>query len=129
MSAIRPGDQATLTILAFQDELTALGLLPRADGTYGRELQPCGSEAAARRHRRNGEPVCEDCARAENDAHRDRLATADAARKQRARDRDRARLQRWRARKEQEREDAARARRLAAAEASAAEHYATRRPA
>lgn len=129
-TAVRPGDQATRTILAMQDEMTALGLLPRADGTTGREAQGCGTEAAARRHRRNGEPACSACLRAETAAHRARETLAADAEK-RARERDRARLQRWRARnKDDDRQDAARAARLAAAEASAAQHYASlRRPA
>lgn len=29
------------------------------------QLAPCGTEAAARRHRRRGEPVCQACLRAE----------------------------------------------------------------
>lgn len=33
--------------------------------TVARELKPCGTPAAARRHRRNGEEVCEDCKAAE----------------------------------------------------------------
>lgn len=40
-----------------------LGMKPRG------QLQPCGTAAAARRHRRNGEPMCDACrtaAQAEN---------------------------------------------------------------
>ena len=33
-------------------------------GTYHRELQPCGTEAAYQRHRRNAEVACEECLRA-----------------------------------------------------------------
>lgn len=33
-----------------------------------RELKPCGTPAAARRHRRRGEPVCEECRAAEREA-------------------------------------------------------------
>ena len=36
MTALRPGDQATATILAMQDELTALGLLPPGDAPRAR---------------------------------------------------------------------------------------------
>ncbi|MFP7706347.1 hypothetical protein [Trueperella sp. LYQ141] len=31
----------------------------------GRELKPCGTHAAAMRHRRRGEPLCEECLAAE----------------------------------------------------------------
>lgn len=36
-----------------------------------RELQPCGTNAAAERHRRNGEPLCEPCRLARNAAAAD----------------------------------------------------------
>lgn len=118
MSAtVRPCDRAHATILAFQDELTELGLLTRADGTTGRAVPCCGTEAGASRHRRRREPVCADCLRAEGDAHRAR----EAANAGHVRERDRARLQRWRA-KQAKTEDQARAARLVAAEASAEEH-------
>lgn len=32
-----------------------------------RELKPCGTPAAARRHRRNGEPLCDECEQAVRD--------------------------------------------------------------
>lgn len=32
-----------------------------------KQLQPCGTPAAARRHRRAGEPVCDECAQAIRD--------------------------------------------------------------
>ncbi len=41
-----------------------------------RELQPCGTEAAARRHKRRGEPACEKCRRASTAARRERKAAA-----------------------------------------------------
>lgn len=33
-----------------------------------RELQPCGTPAARKRHERNGDPPCDDCKRAEREA-------------------------------------------------------------
>jgi len=36
-----------------------------------RTLLPCPSRAAAARHRRNGEPVCDGCAEAEREYHRE----------------------------------------------------------
>lgn len=71
MSPVRPCDRASALILAWQDELTALGLLRDARGDGGgrrltdRQVQPCGTEAAAQRHRRHGEPLCDLCRKAE----------------------------------------------------------------
>lgn len=47
-----------------------------------RELKPCGTPAAARRHRRRGEPVCEECLAAE----RTEKALARAEKRSRARE-------------------------------------------
>jgi hypothetical protein len=111
MTAARPGDQATLVILAMQAELTALGLLPPGDGMpaipravssrRGRKVsQPCGTEAAATRHRRRHEPVCGPCRDAEIAAHDARAATAlaDPAEAERRREVNRERLRRYRTR-------------------------------
>ena len=80
-TAVRPGDQAQATVLAFQDELTTLGLLPRADGTYAvaRVPQPCSTPAAAMRHRRHREPLCPACRAAETAARTRRRATRSQA--------------------------------------------------
>lgn len=43
-----------------------------------RELQPCGTWAAAKRHRRNKEPVCEACRRAEADYQASRKAARES---------------------------------------------------
>lgn len=92
MSAVRPGDRATLTILAFQDELTALGLLPAKPGApvrsisdpsdgYGRNA--CGTVAAYYRHLREGTPTCGPCKQA-NSAYRAELRERRADRTRRA---------------------------------------------
>jgi len=69
-ATVRPGDQATLTILAFEAELTALGLLPAGPGGSVRpidrpwnvSLQPtCGTPAGRNRHRRAGQEPCPAC--------------------------------------------------------------------
>lgn len=38
----------------------------------GRQLKPCGTEAAYKRHKRNGEAPCDACARAHRDGQRGR---------------------------------------------------------
>jgi len=43
----------------------------RLRGGLPRVLQPCGTRAAAVRHRRNGEPVCAACLAAERNYQRD----------------------------------------------------------
>jgi hypothetical protein len=43
----------------------------RKRGSMPRKLQPCGTRAAATRHRRNGEPVCGACEDAERKYWRD----------------------------------------------------------
>lgn len=79
---MRPGDEKTATVLAMQDELTALGLLPRAPGGPVRALPPeCGTLRAAWGHRRRGEPLDGWCADAEREDWRARLAAAKAARR------------------------------------------------
>ncbi|MCT1608005.1 hypothetical protein M3B43_11905 [Nesterenkonia massiliensis] len=45
-----------------------------------RELKPCGTRAAAQRHRRKGEEVCPDCKAAERE-HRRKYARQDRAEK------------------------------------------------
>lgn len=45
---------------------------------FGRLLRPCGTTAAARRHRRRGETACEACREAENTARRAAEAAAEA---------------------------------------------------
>lgn len=47
-----------------------------------RDLKPCGTSAAARRHRRRGEPVCDECRTAEREA----TAHARAAKRSEARE-------------------------------------------
>ncbi|MFE7605765.1 hypothetical protein ACFU1Q_11445 [Brachybacterium paraconglomeratum] len=47
-----------------------------------RDLKPCGTPAAARRHRRRGEPVCDECRTAEREA----TALARAAKRSEARE-------------------------------------------
>jgi hypothetical protein len=103
-AAVRPSDRASALILSWQDELTALDLLRDADGNGGRAplttrgpVQSCGTEAAARRHRRRHEPLCDACREAENAASRDRGAAARADRPERTRELGRERLRRWRA--------------------------------
>ena len=44
-------------------------------GGPARIPEPCPSRAAAVRHRRNGEPVCDGCAEAERAYHRKRKTT------------------------------------------------------
>lgn len=44
----------------------------RRRGAPPRPLAPCGTRAAAARHRRNGEPVCPACQQAERDYQRAR---------------------------------------------------------
>lgn len=51
-----------------------------------RELKPCGTVAAARRHRRRGEPLCDACRQAERDQKNNRVrvkmeASAEAVKK------------------------------------------------
>ena len=51
-----------------------------------RELKPCGTAAAARRHRRSGEPLCDACRQAERDQKNNRVrakqeASAEAVKK------------------------------------------------
>lgn len=105
MSAVRPGDRATLTILAFEAELTALGLLRDASGNGGErrltdrafKLRPCGTAAAAARHRDHGEPLCIPCQEAELADRKARNAQADPAEAAR---RHQAALSRQRARRD-----------------------------
>lgn len=52
-----------------EEERTAAGYPPRLE--FVRE-EGCGNESGARRHRRRGERVCDDCAEAEREAHRQR---------------------------------------------------------
>ncbi len=56
------------------DELDDPAAAPHLPGTGPRELQPCGTAAAARRHWRNGEQLDEACRRAESRAHAERAA-------------------------------------------------------
>lgn len=49
-----------------------------------RRLKPCGSGAAARRHRKLGEPVCEDCKKAERREQNERRRKLRARRKKSA---------------------------------------------
>ena len=44
----------------------------------GRELRPCGTAAAASRHRRNGEELCEACRAVERERHRAKQARFNA---------------------------------------------------
>jgi hypothetical protein len=74
---VRPGDEKAAIVLAMQEELTALGLLPQPEGAPERKVvklasaghvgtwgKPCGTEAAYRRHLRHGEQPCEACTKA-----------------------------------------------------------------
>lgn len=56
---------------------------------YSTQPQPCGTLAAARRHRYRGEKPCDACAEAERTAKREQYRSADAAAKERRRQRDR----------------------------------------
>ncbi|HEX4830287.1 MAG TPA: hypothetical protein VH478_04255 [Trebonia sp.] len=93
--AARRGGEKAATVLAMQDELTALGLLAPGDGRPAAPVapriratgrapeQPCGTNAGATRHRRRREPMCEPCRvaeRADNTRRRDQAR----ARKQEA---------------------------------------------
>jgi hypothetical protein len=76
MTAVRPGDRATLVILAMEAELTALGLLrddeaPPPLATRGRKAtRPHGTYAGFQRHRYAGEQPCEHCAEAGHEHRR-----------------------------------------------------------
>lgn len=66
--SVRRGDEKTATVLAMQDEMDALGLLPGDSprvARYRQSLKPCGTTAAYRRHVRDGEEPCEPCVMAE----------------------------------------------------------------
>jgi hypothetical protein len=88
VTAVRPGDRATLTVLAMEAELTALGLLrddeapPPLLATRGRKAtQPHGTYAGFQRHRYAGEQPCEHCADAEHEYRRAYQRARRAARK------------------------------------------------
>lgn len=78
MTAVRPGDRATLTVLAMEAELTALGLLPPGDAApppsprrLGRPAtQPHGTYAGYQRHRYAREKPCAHCDEAGNEHRR-----------------------------------------------------------
>ena len=63
MTAVRPGDQATLTILAMQDELTADGYLPAWPGEPVRRIgatDHADRKAAYRARKAAQRPACPD---------------------------------------------------------------------
>ena len=80
----RPGDRAALVILAMQDELTALGLLPPGDGTgprprLGRRVirigtatagpgSFCGTDYGYHQHLKAATTVCPGCRQAHTEA-------------------------------------------------------------
>jgi hypothetical protein len=86
MTAVRPGDRATVTVLAMQAELTALGLLrndappPSPSPRLGRPAtQPHGTYAGFQRHRYAHEDPCAHCAEAGHAYQRARRAARRAA--------------------------------------------------
>lgn len=101
---VRPGDRASATILAFEAELTAAGLLPPGDVTAPRRgrppVQPHGTRAGYQRHRRAGEQPCDRCLIAARDESRARKAAAlaDPERATVIRESGRRRLAAWRGR-------------------------------
>jgi hypothetical protein len=70
VTAPRPCDRASATVLAFEAEMTALGLLPDGNGKGGTRSiatgltgpgEACGSDYGYRQHLRAGEDACPGC--------------------------------------------------------------------
>ncbi len=86
MTTVRPGDRASAVILAFEAEMTALGLLrddeapPPPLARPGRKAtQPHGTYAGYQRHRRAGEDACAHCAEASREWRRAQAAARRAS--------------------------------------------------
>jgi hypothetical protein len=67
LAAAVPEDQPWSELTAWADREPRPKTGQRQRGKRaGAPLQPCGTPAAAKRHRRRGEPVCDECRKAKN---------------------------------------------------------------
>lgn len=80
LAAAIPDDQAWLHLTSWahhlEEDTIAPVLTPNFDAIGPDGRRPCGTVAAARRHRYHGEPPCQDCLEAERTRDRNRKRAA-----------------------------------------------------